>query len=285
MRSAPIIVNPRIAACVINDGAALRSLHQAPVLRTISMPFVGALSGEASGLRLAERVAQACGRSLIFISYHRPHVEDIGSQQGSLGSAAHLLCGRGAARAASCNPRGRAGSLRHAILRQPQEIRAAADRHVPRAADRARQVDLQVRLDPRHGRVLRHQPVPGRKQRHHRRPRQPAGADRQHQEGAGIWQRARSAPITSSSSPTARRRRTRWPCRRCWRPATSRSSTATATSRTTTEWCWRRAAALRRSVPDDGILDVWRGAAAHHQAGAAEPEGRRQAATAPRWST
>jgi arginine decarboxylase len=49
-----IIVNPRIAACVINDGAALRSLHKAPVLRTVLDPFVGALSGEASGLMLAD---------------------------------------------------------------------------------------------------------------------------------------------------------------------------------------------------------------------------------------
>jgi arginine decarboxylase len=49
-----VIVNPRIAACVINEGAALRSLHQAPVLRTILAPFVDALSGEASGLMLAD---------------------------------------------------------------------------------------------------------------------------------------------------------------------------------------------------------------------------------------
>ena len=49
-----IIVNPRIAACVINDGAALRSLHQVPVLRSVLDPFVGALSGEASGLVLAD---------------------------------------------------------------------------------------------------------------------------------------------------------------------------------------------------------------------------------------
>ena len=60
-----------------------------------------------------------------------------------------------------------------------------ADRHLPRAADRARQVDLQVELDPRHGRVLRGQPVPRRVVGDHRRARQPARADRQHQEGAG----------------------------------------------------------------------------------------------------
>ena len=33
--------------------------------------------------------------------------------------------------------------------------------------------------------------------------------------------RAPSAPTASSSSPTAPRPRTRWPCRRCWRRATS----------------------------------------------------------------
>ena len=40
-----------------------------------------------------------------------------------------------------------------------------------------------------------------------------------------------------------------------------------------------RAAALCRSLPDDGILDVWRGAAQDHQAGAVEPEGRQPAAS------
>ena len=35
----------------------------------------------------------------------------------------------------------------------------------------------------------------------------------------------------------ARRRRTRWPYRHYWRPATSRSWIATATNLTTTEWC------------------------------------------------
>ena len=48
------IVNPRIAACVINDGAALRSLHHAPVLRSILDPLVGSLSGQASGLMIAD---------------------------------------------------------------------------------------------------------------------------------------------------------------------------------------------------------------------------------------
>jgi arginine decarboxylase len=45
-----------------------------------------------------------------------------------------------------------------------------------------------------------------------------------------------SAPIACSSSPTARRRRTRWSTRRCSSPATSSSPIAIATSRTTTAW-------------------------------------------------
>ena len=40
-----------------------------------------------------------------------------------------------------------------------------------------------------------------------------------------------------------------------------------------------RAAALCRSLPDDGIFDVWRGAAQDHQAGAVESEGRQPAAS------
>ena len=40
-----------------------------------------------------------------------------------------------------------------------------------------------------------------------------------------------------------------------------------------------RPAALRRGVSDDGILDVRRGAAENHQAGAAQPEEREQAAS------
>jgi arginine decarboxylase len=49
-----VVVNPRIAACIISDGAAVHSQHHAPVLRTILDPFVGALSGEGSGLALAD---------------------------------------------------------------------------------------------------------------------------------------------------------------------------------------------------------------------------------------
>jgi arginine decarboxylase len=47
-------VNARIAAVVISDGAAVQSHHPAPILRSILEPFVSALSGEASGLALAD---------------------------------------------------------------------------------------------------------------------------------------------------------------------------------------------------------------------------------------
>ena len=49
-----IVVNPRIAAVVINDGVPLRAQHQAPALRTILDPLAGTLTGQASGLGLAD---------------------------------------------------------------------------------------------------------------------------------------------------------------------------------------------------------------------------------------
>ena len=52
----------------------------------------------------------------------------------------------------------RTGSRRRSVLRQSEEIRPASDRDVPRAADRPRQIGLQVGLDPRQdgpGRVPR----------------------------------------------------------------------------------------------------------------------------------
>ena len=52
-------------------------------------------------------------------------------------------------------------------------------------ADRARQIGVPLELDPRHGALLRQQPVHGGVLGDERRPRQPARADRQHQEGPG----------------------------------------------------------------------------------------------------
>ena len=83
------------------------------------------------------------------------------------------------------DPRRRQRPLRDAVFQQPEEVRAAPDRNVPRAAHRPRQVGVPVELDPRHGPLLWHQPVPRRILGHDRRARQPAGANRHHQEGAG----------------------------------------------------------------------------------------------------
>ena len=123
--------------------------------------------------------------------------DDLGS--GGRGHPPRLLRSRGAARGPSLDPRRRGRAQRHPVLRQPEEVRPEADRHVPRAAGRARQVDLQVELDPRHGRVLRREPVPGGILGDLRRTRQPARADRQHQEGARTRRRAPSAPTACSS--------------------------------------------------------------------------------------
>ncbi len=91
---------------------------------------------------------------------------------------------------------------------------ARPDRHVPRAADCARQVDHEVELDPRHGRVLRAEPVPRGNLGHHRRPRQHARADRQHQGRAGEIRPRGRARTMCSSSPMAPRPPTRWSTRR-----------------------------------------------------------------------
>ncbi len=64
---------------------------------------------------------------------------------------------------------------------------------------------------------------------------EPQGPD---QGSAGTWPPAPSGRNRPSSPPTAPRPATRSWCRRWSGPATSCWSTATATSRTTTAWCW-----------------------------------------------
>ena len=177
------MLNPDLAAVVINEGFALQSRHDAPVLRTLTEsiePMEATDFGIAAGAGAEARAAGA--RSLFDVE------QECGGdrrQSGSRRASPDLLFGRGTAGAASCHSGRRPGSVRYAILRQSEEIRPAPNRHFPRAADRPRQIGFQVRLDPRHGRILRDQPFPCREQRHHRRAGQPARADRQHQEGAG----------------------------------------------------------------------------------------------------
>ena len=162
-----------------------------------------------------------------------------------------------------------------AVLRQPQEVRGRADRHLPRAAGGARQVDLQVELDPRHGRVLRRQPVPGGIVGDHRRTRQPARADRQHQEGAGqggarlrrrprLLRDQRHVDLQQDRPPGAapagrhRAHRSQLP-----QVAPLRHGAGRARSRYYVE-----------AFPLMAVLDVRRRAGTQHQEGAARPQGR-----------
>src|SRR5438876_231682 len=96
-----------------------------------------------------------------------------------------VLRSRGTPRNPSQRHRGRGRAVRDPLLRQPQALRPASDRHVPRSAHRPRQIDLQVELDPRHGRVLRPDVVPRRILGNHRRPRLAPRAHRQHQARPG----------------------------------------------------------------------------------------------------
>ena len=180
------IVNYNMQAVVIFDGFAYPSQHAVPDLRELLSAHLPAAAAAGGGPRnrARARAARLSSRARP-LPRHRP--QRGGARRLGRGGLhpARVLRARGDARDPPRDPRGDRGPLRHAVLRQPEEIRPAPDRHLPRAARGARQVDLQVELDPRHGRVLRHQPVPRRVLGDDRRPRQPARADRQHQARPG----------------------------------------------------------------------------------------------------
>ena len=172
---------------------------------------------------------------------------------------------------------GREGPLRDAVLRQSEEVRPAPDRHVSRAADRPREVDLQVQLDPRHGRVLRRQPVPRRVIGDDRRPRQPPRADRQHQGRAGqggarprrrpqLLRHQRHVHVEQDrppGAPQAGRHRPDRPRLPQVPPLRARAG--------------GRPAALHRRVPAHAVLDVREPGHQADQEGAAPAQGRGQA--------
>ena len=176
-------------------------------------------------------------------------------------------------------------SLYHPVLRQSQEVRPTSHRHLPCAADCPRQVGVPLQLDQGHGPFLRHQPVSGGIVGHERRTRQPPRADRQHQAGAGdggarvrgqarVLRHQRHLDLEQDRRPgdlQARRHRHR----RSQLPQVP-SLRAGAV---------RGAAVLRRSLSADGVLDVRRGARAHHQEGALRLPGAGHAGAASRSST
>ena len=211
------------------------------------------------------------------LPHDRPRRRAAGRLRRGGADPADLLRGRGADGDPPGHPRRREGPLRDAVLRQPQALRPAPDRHVPRAADRPRQVDLQVELDPRHGRVLRGQPVPRRVVGDHRRPRQPARADRQHQGRPG------------QGGPRARRRSQLLRHQRHVHVEQDRPPGAPPAGRHRPDrprlpqvaplraGAGRRPAALHRRLPAHPVLDVREPRHQADQAGAAPAQGGRQA--------
>ncbi len=236
-------VEPRAARSRRDAGAA----HQAHPPRARPLPADRPERGEAGG---------------------RPRGRDV---------PARFLRGRGTDGSAPQRPRRRRRSFLHAVFRQPQALCRPADRHLPRPADRARQVDHEVELDPRHGRVLRAEPVPRGVLGHHRRPGQHARADRQHQgrpgevrprrgRGPRVLRHQRHVHVQQDGLPggdRAGRHRDRRP--QLPQVAPLRHGAVGGP------------AAVRRGLSDDRILDVRRGAAAHHQAGIARSQGRGKA--------
>ena len=253
-------VNPAITSVVVPEGFPFRSRFEAPVLRAVLDTLGVTDDRDTSALRLAGALKRIRPELDIFLLSER-NVEDLAGDP-----------------AADCVRR-----VFYAV-EEPLELHLSIlegvrDRYetpffdnLKRYArrpigtfhalpDRARQVGLQVRLDPRHGRVLRHQPVPRREQRHDRRPRQPSRADRQHQARAGdggprlrrrprLLRHQRHLDLEQDGgpgAPGARRHRPRRP--QLPQVAPLRHGAV------------GRAARLRRGVPDDGILDVRRRAA------------------------
>jgi arginine decarboxylase len=179
-----MVFNYNLQAVVISDGFGFPSQYNVPALREILLKQVQI--GE--GLRAATR---DLGTTLArMIRRWRPEVDvylttdrNVGALAGSDEAAPIRRVFYGAEEPMEIHL-----SIMEGIKDryetpyfEPEELCEPAHRHLPRPADRPREVDLQVKLDPRHGRVLWHEPLPRRVVGNHRRPRQPARADRQHQ--------------------------------------------------------------------------------------------------------
>ncbi len=197
-----VILNGSLEAVVIYDDVPFASAAQqsAPA----GIPDLVSQREPASrrrpcihGLTLAQALeAHPAGTG--YLPALRSGSGESGRQSGGSLRAADLLPGRGAAGDPSEHSGRHCGPVFHSVFRQSSGVRAETDRNVPCAPGGARKVDLQIELDPRHGRVLRNEPVPRRVLSHHRRIGQPAGADREHQGRAGHMLPARLGPITSS---------------------------------------------------------------------------------------
>ena len=275
-----VILNTNLESVVIYDGFSVRIVaRRAAAQGTAVVAAVARAEARAPPRRRPD--AGESHQALPARARHHParRPEAGGDDFGSGGRRhpARVLRSRRAARDPPLDPLGRGRAQRDAVLRQPEEVRAEAGRHLPRPAGGARQVDLQVGLDPRHGRVLRRQPVPRGIVGDLRRTRQHARADRQHQEGAGahgarlrrrsgVLRHQRHLDVEQDGPPGAARAR-RHRHRRSQLPQVAPLRHGAR----------RRAAVLRRSLPDGGVFDVRRGADPQHQEGPARSQGRRPA--------
>ena len=145
------IMNGKIEAVVIYDGIPVPSQHDVPLVRDFLASHLqldtSSLAPREIGVTLAETIKRIRPELDLYLLTDR-NVEKLAGDPCGHDDSSRVLRSRGADRGASEHPRRRSGSRCHSALRQPEALRRAADRHLPRAADRARQVDHEVELDP-----------------------------------------------------------------------------------------------------------------------------------------
>ena len=219
-----VLFNPNIQAVVIYDGFQFRSASNVPALGTFLQDRLGADGKELPEEDHATALAAAVARIRPELDVYMLTDQAVESLAGDLVTRnirrifydveelleLHLAILDGV------NDR-----YETPYFDNLKKYSRRAHRHVPRPADRSRQVGVPVQLDPGHGAFLRRQHFPCRVLGHHGRPRQPARADREHQEGPGKGRARASGRSRRSSAPTAPRPRTRSSCRACSGPATS----------------------------------------------------------------
>ena len=275
-----VLANPELQAVVIGDGFGFRSQREWPELRDLldrAMPFdPDAVDVRDYGLKLAWALKRIRPELDVYLLTERGAEAHRRPARGRV-AAPDLLRRRGADGAPPLDPRRRRRPLRHPLFHEPQALQPEAGGHLPRPAGGAGQVRVPFQVDPGHGPLLRHQPLPRGVVRHDGRAGQPPGADRQHQarpgdggaglrRGPGLLRHQRHVHVQQdrpAGAAGARRHRADRP--QLPQVAPLRHGAL------------RRPAAVPRGLPDDGLLDVRRGAAPVHQEGAAGPQGRGQA--------
>ena len=274
-----VVFNPNFQAVVISDGFGYASQYTVPALREILTRQVQMVDGSRSG-DLGVLLAQMVRRWRPELDVYLTTDRDVAQLAGSAEAAPIRRIFYGVEEPMEIHLSvldGVKDRYETPYFDNLKTLRPAPDRHLPRAADSPREVDLQVQLDPRHGGVLRGQPVPRRVVGDHRRPRQPARADRQHQGRAGqggprprrrpqLLRHQRHVDVEQDRPPgaaAAGRHRPDRPRLPQVAPLRARAG--------------RRPAALHRRLPADAVLDVRQPRHQADQEGAPAAEGRGQA--------